>query len=181
MSRSRLSPMKSGLVFALLALAIPAGAAAATAIVNDAEGGRSRLTSSAAAEQCVPTRANGRHPGVTDPGVGTNHGNRWLWVGIPRDGRVVVSRGWANVQADGTIAMKLPWWRGRSGRLTISGRRLDASDVPLAADVPSGYGIRGFQSSGVVFSSEGCWSIAGEVRRRGRVVASLSVVLLVLR
>ena len=173
--------MNSRLVFALVALSISAGAASASGVVNSAEGGRSRLTSSAAAEQCVPTRANGRHPAATNPGVGTNHGNRWLWVGIPRDGRVVISRGFASVHENGTIGMKLPWWRGRSGRLTISGRRLDASDAPLAAHVPSGYGTGGFQSSAVVFAGEGCWSITGAVRRRGRVVASLSFVLLVLR
>ncbi len=169
--------MSSRLVFALVALSFPAGAASASA--NDAEAGRSHVARSALAE-CAPTRANGRHPAV-DPGVGTTHGNRFLWVGIPRDGRVVISRGFASVREDGTIGMKLPWWRGRSGRLTISGRRLDTSDAPLAAHVPSGYGTRGFQSSGVVFAAEGCWSITGVVRRGGLVVASLSFVLLVVR
>lgn len=173
--------MNSRLVFAITALSIAAGAASGYALATGADGAGSRVFSSAAPpEQCVPTRANGRHPAVSDP-AGTNHGNRWLWVGIPGDGRVVVSRGWANVQANGTIEMKLPWWRGRTGRLTISGRRLDASAAPLAAHVPSGYGARGFQSSGVVFASDGCWKVTGRVIRRGRAVASLSVVLLVTR
>jgi hypothetical protein len=77
--------------------------------------------------------------------------------------------------------MKVPWWRARPGRLTISGRRLDASDAPLGAHVPSGYGTRGFQTSGLIFSAEGCWSVTGTVRRSGVVVASLSFALLVVR
>ncbi len=173
--------MNSRLVFAITVLSIAWGVASGWWLAMGADGAGSRVSNSgASAEQCVPTRANGRRPAVNDP-AGTNHGNRWLWIGIPGDGRVVVSRGWANVQADGTIEMKVPWWRGRTGRLTISGRRLDASAAPLAAHVPSGYGARGFQSSGVVFASEGCWKITGKVIRRGRAVASLSVVLLVTR
>lgn len=171
--------MSSRVVFALVALSIPVVAASVSTFVNEAEAGRAHVASSAMAE-CAPTRANGRHPTV-DPGVGTTHGNRWLFVGIPRDGRVVISKGFASVREDGAITMKVPWWRGRPGRLTISGRRLDASDAPLAANVPSGYGTRGFQSTGLIFSVEGCWSITGTVRRRGLVVASLSFVLLVER
>lgn len=166
-------------MLALVALSILAGAASAGALVNKAAAGRAHVAGSALAE-CVPSRANGRHA-IPNPDVGTTHGNRWLYVGIPRDGRVVVSRGFASVQEDGTIAMKVPWWRGRPGRLTISGRRLDALDAPLAAHIPSGYGTRGFQSSALTFSAEGCWSITGTVRRSGQVVASLSFVLLVVR
>jgi hypothetical protein len=50
-----------------------------------------------------------------------------------------------------------------SGRLTLSGRRLDAPAAPLGTSVPEGYGMRGFQASGVVFPSEGCWEIEGRL------------------
>jgi hypothetical protein len=53
--------------------------------------------------------------------------------------------------------------RGISGRLSIQGRRLDASAPLLGAEVSDGYGDRGFQASGVIFPTEGCWEITGQV------------------
>ena len=63
----------------------------------------------------------------------------------------------------GSISAKLGWWRGVAGRLTISGRRLDAPAPPLRAVVPEGYGELGFQPSGPVFPTEGCWEVTGKV------------------
>jgi hypothetical protein len=38
---------------------------------------------------------------------------------------------------------------------------LDATAAPLRSRVPTGYGDLGFQSSGVIFPSPGCWEVTG--------------------
>ncbi len=55
------------------------------------------------------------------------------------------------------------WWRGVKGKLAITGPRLDAKAPPLTADVPDGYGRRGFQPSGISFPTDGCWEVTGAV------------------
>ena len=67
------------------------------------------------------------------------------------------------VEDDGSIHAKLGWWRGAPGRLRITGRRLDAAAPPLEAHVPAGYGQRGFQPTGLVFPTVGCWRVEGRV------------------
>jgi hypothetical protein len=65
-------------------------------------------------------------------------------------------------ESDGRLSIKLPWWRGVTGVLTIEGRRLNG-DGEFSAHVPDGYGDSGFQATGVYFSSEGCWEVLGHV------------------
>jgi len=65
-------------------------------------------------------------------------------------------------ESDGRLSIKLPWWRGVAGALTIEGRQLDG-DGEFSAHVPEGYGDNGFQATGVYFSSEGCWEVQGQV------------------
>jgi hypothetical protein len=67
------------------------------------------------------------------------------------------------VHSDGSLSMKFPWWRGVRGRLTIEGRRLDASAPLLRATIPEGYSETGFQATGLIFSTEGCWEVTGKV------------------
>jgi hypothetical protein len=67
------------------------------------------------------------------------------------------------VLSDGTIEMKWPWFRGGSGPVQITGRRLDGKAARLRADVPDGYGPTGFQPSALRFPTEGCWRITGRV------------------
>ncbi len=69
----------------------------------------------------------------------------------------------ATVEDDGSIHAELGWWRGAPGRLRITGRRLDATAPPLEARVPAGYGQRGFQPTGLVFPTVGCWRVEGRV------------------
>jgi len=61
--------------------------------------------------------------------------------------------------------MKFGWLRGAGlrGKLTIHGKRLDAAAPPLRANIPEGYGDTGFQATGLIFPTEGCWEVTGEV------------------
>jgi hypothetical protein len=89
-----------------------------------------------------------------------------LRVGLWPDGTVVFQQGGpGSIEPDGSLGMKFPWWRenGLRGKLKIHGRRLDASAPPLRAYVPEGYGNTGFQVTGLIFPTEGCWEVTGEV------------------
>jgi len=124
----------------------------------------------AAAAQCIPTLpARSARPTPTPSAAGFNYGNAGLRVhlGWP-NGRLAAgilpdggSR--ATVEEDGSIHAKLGWWRGVPGTLRITGRRLDADAPPLRAHVPTGYGPRGFQPTGLVFPTIGCWRVVGQV------------------
>lgn len=65
--------------------------------------------------------------------------------------------------ADGSLSMKYMWWRLQNGQLTIEGRRLDAAAPPLRARIPDGYGDIGFQATGLIFPTTGCWEVTGRV------------------
>jgi hypothetical protein len=67
------------------------------------------------------------------------------------------------VELDETVGVKLGWWREVAGSLRIGGWWLDARTAPLRADVPDGYGDRGFQATGVYFPTGGCWEVTGRV------------------
>jgi hypothetical protein len=108
----------------------------------------------------------GRNPGATRAPY---HGNGRLWTVLFADGIVREAP-----RRDGSIAEKFPWWRGVRGRLTITGRRLDAPAPALRARIPDGYGPTGFQSTGIIFPTEGCWRVTGSAG-----TASLSFVTLV--
>lgn len=110
---------------------------------------------------------------VTKPGPssrGFNYGHARLRVNLwPRGvlpaGPLPDGGSYATIQADGSIRAKLGWWRGVEGRLRISGTRLDAAAPSLSASVPGGYPPRGFQPSGLMFPTEGCWRVVGQVGR----------------
>lgn len=104
-------------------------------------------------------------PGVSKDslfGSERSFGNGKLWVGgLGSKGVIVAPPDF--IERDGSVGWKLGWWREVSGLLTIIGRRLDGPASPLRADVPSGYGMTGFQASGVYFPTEGCWEVSGRV------------------
>ena len=96
-------------------------------------------------------------------GWGSAYGNGSLWVGaLWPDGIVIITPD--NVDSDGRLGMKFGWYRLTSGELTITGRRLDAP-APLAWGQTSGYGLTGFNASGVIFPTAGCWQVTGHVGR----------------
>ena len=102
--------------------------------------------------------------GSTPPGERSSpdhYGNGVLWTSLWPNGDVLISQDL--LDPDGELGMKFPWWRGIRGQLAIEGRRLDAPAPPLIADVPDGYGQTGFQASGLIFPTDGCWEITGRV------------------
>jgi hypothetical protein len=103
-------------------------------------------------------------PGETSSGL--NHGNGKIWTVLWPEGTVRFEPGGpGEILPDGSLAMKFPWWRGEGvvGPLQIEGKRLDGDAPPLQADIPEGYGDTGFQASGLIFPSEGCWQVTGRV------------------
>jgi hypothetical protein len=116
------------------------------------------------AESC-PVTTPGKAPAeIGDRLFGSAYafGNSDLWVGgLGPDG--VIAADSRFVESDGSIGWKYGWWRIVSGRLMITGQRLDAAAPPLRASVPDGYGPEGFQASGVYFPTEGCWEVTGTV------------------
>ena len=97
-------------------------------------------------------------------GWSSAYGNRSLWVGgLWPHGVVIVTRD--EVAPDGRLGMKFGWYRLTSGFLTIAGRRLDAPAPPASGEQTSGYGPTGFNASGVIFPTEGCWQVTGRVGR----------------
>jgi hypothetical protein len=108
---------------------------------------------------------------VTIPGPvrasGFNYGNDKIRVAIYWPGGTLPAGqlpdggSYATIERDGSIWAKVGWWRGIAGTLHISGRRLDRPAPPLRADVPDGYGARGFVPSGLTFPTVGCWRVTG--------------------
>jgi hypothetical protein len=169
------------LLLALVVSATLAGSAGGR--TSDGEGRKSFSPPSTAQSattlgSCPVTVPNGRHP---PKNAGFNHGNSSLWVALWPHGKLLAgmfpdgsSR--ADIRPDGSIDAKLGWWHDVPGKLTIRGQRLDAPGPPLRADIPQGYGVSGFQATGVIFPTEGCWRVTG---RAGE--ATLSFVTLVVK
>jgi hypothetical protein len=95
----------------------------------------------------------GTHPnGAAPPGVGAragvNHGNTKLrtatWPGGCQGRSRLRGQRWLDPYVVRVVTRVI-------GRLSIPGRRLDASAPPLGLRFSDGYGDRGFQASGVIF------------------------------
>ena len=116
-----------------------------------------------ATSNCPVTVPNGNTP----PGEKSSpsyYGNGQLWTALWPESTVVFRPGGPGSTApDGTLGMKWPWWRGLNGNLSIQGRRLDGEAPPLRAQIPNGYGVAGFQPTALLFPTEGCWEVTGQV------------------
>ena len=114
---------------------------------------------------CSPTLPNADTP----PGEKTArlfYGNGKLWTVLwPRGVVVFTPRGPGEVRADGSLAVKFPFWRGPGviGDLVISGGSLDDPGARMSGEVPEGYGKAGFQASVLVFPRPGCWQVTARV------------------
>ena len=94
--------------------------------------------------------------------------NRWLgtrlWPkGVLKVGRLPGGGSYASVRSDGWIYAKQGWWRSVHGELRVVGQRLDRAAPKLQANVPSGYGIVGFEPVALLFPSMGCWKVTGSI------------------
>jgi hypothetical protein len=147
--------------------------AVALAVAGYAEKANSGLSSSAK-RSCAVTQPNGNSPKVGQPperATSFNYGNGSLWIALwwPRRGILagIAPDGGAEatIGSDGSIHLKVGWYRGLNGKLRIGGRRLDATARPLRAHVPDGYGSSGFQATGIIFPTVGCWQVTGRVGR----------------
>lgn len=123
----------------------------------------------ASVDPCPITKANNIPPPGSTFGA-EFHGNGKIWVGFWRSNVVV-----QDADADGSVDAKFGWWREVPGTLKVEGRRLDGPAPPLRANVPNGYGESGFQATGIIFPTGGCWEVTGRVGD-----ASLTFVTLVL-
>jgi hypothetical protein len=116
---------------------------------------------------CPITQPNGKQPPLEANVFGRGNGdyaNDVLWTSLWIWGEGIVNVPPDHVQLDGSLGgLKWAWYRYVPGRLTIEGRRLDAPASPLRAEVPDGYGDRGFQVSGITFPTAGCWEVTGRV------------------
>lgn len=112
------------------------------------------LTSAPTGPGTMAISTDGRPVSFTE----TWYGNDALWAGLSPS---TFGRWFA-----GEDGNKVLWVREVAGMLTVEGRRLDAEAPPLMARVPDGYGDLGYQASGVVFPTEGCWEIVGKVAER---------------
>jgi LysM repeat protein len=110
---------------------------------------------------CPVTKPNGSLPPGETNASEYYLGNGELWTSLWPDGKVLMEP--SNQIANGSFSMKWGWVRGVSGPLSIEGRRLDADAEPLRADIPEGYGDTGFQVSGLIFPTTGCWEVTGRV------------------
>lgn len=91
-------------------------------------------------------------PSIMETRIAPNmfwYGNEALWVVLPADSV--------------TWSRKVMWWRTIPGQMTIEGVRLDAPAPPLESSVPRGYGDIGFQASGIIFPTTGCWEVVGKI------------------
>lgn len=135
----------------------PSGTAPATAPAVSAE----QMDHPVAPAGCPVTAPNGRTPSGEFSSPAQHHGNDAVVTVLWPNGVVVIES--SMVLADGTLAMKWPWWREAPGRLAVEGHRLDAPSPSLRSSIPDGYGDNGFQASGIFFPSEGCWEVTGRV------------------
>ena len=142
-----------------------AGSSAPETGPSSATGSRSRAVTISDVKRCPVTRpASTGPPGARNAffGWGASYGNGKLWVGgLWPHGVISADPGF--VDHHGRVDMKFGWWRETPGRVHITGHRLDGPAPPLRADVPNGYGNRGFQPTGVIFPTEGCWEVTGAV------------------
>jgi hypothetical protein len=148
--------------FLLLLVSVPMRATPAQ------QSAKTQTVSNTAPATCpvtLPRKAPGAAQGLF--GAGAAHWNGALYVGgLWPEGTIVFRpHGPGFTLPDGSLSTKFGWLRGEGlrGKLTIHGKRLDASAPPLRASIPEGYGDTGFQATAVIFPTEGCWEVTGQV------------------
>jgi hypothetical protein len=111
---------------------------------------------------CPGTQPNGSLPLGEQNASPDYLGNGDLWTVLWPERRIEFEPdGPGDFRADGSLAMKFPFWWGDAavGDLSITGMRLDGAAPGLTAEDPEGYGGHGFHASALVFPTAGCWEI----------------------
>ena len=150
--------------------------AVATAGSITATGSITRPASPPTQARCavtVPTRKVS--PGGGFGPAGFNYGSARLRVqlnwshGTLRAGILPDGGSIATINRDGSVSAKVGWGVRDTGKLVITGRRLDRAAPPLRARIPPGYGPAydigsslGFQPTGLTFPTVGCWRVIGQ-------------------
>jgi hypothetical protein len=137
------------------------------AAAQSAERNSATRPTAASCPVTLPPKPTAHHDAMSYFGPGTSRWKPVLSLGpLWPEGTVVFRPGGpGEILPDGSLAMKFGWTRGEGlrGKLKIHGRRLDASAPPLRARIPDGYGGTGFQATALIFPTEGCWEVTGEV------------------
>ncbi len=142
-----------------------ATAAVAPALI-DADAPHAGRTTAAAQTIVCRVTIPPKRPAPSPAPPSFNYGNGVIRISLhPPNGKLIAGRlagggQMATINGDGSIDAKFGWWRAGSGKIRISGRRLDAPAPPLRAHVPDGYGP-GFQATGLTFPTTGCWRVTG--------------------
>jgi hypothetical protein len=129
-----------------------------TALASPARSARSTQPLATALRDCPITPSNDfPRAGAIPPAPYLGNGR--LWVGLWREGLVVVPPD--DVRPDGFLRMKFMWVRGLGvqGILQISGNEVDSGASIRARSF--GYGYMGFNASSIFFPGEGCYRITG--------------------
>jgi hypothetical protein len=130
-------------------------------------------------EGCPVTIPNGRTLAGVRPGS-DEHGNGRLSTLLGSDGRFLVAPKSAPeyldpdggiavdgiLKSDGSVSIKQGWQRGQGvrGRVRVQARRLDAPAPRVDRTIPpGGYGLTGFQATGLELPAVGCWKVTGSV------------------
>ena len=111
--------------------------------------------------ECPVTLPNGSTP----PGEISSknyYGNGQLWTVLRPDGIIRIQQD--DLEDAKTNGLKWPWWRSQqaTGTLTVNGSEINGNSGSVSANVLPGYGLTGFQVTGLKFPGEGCWEVVGQ-------------------
>lgn len=151
----------------------------ATSVILRPQRAHGQVSNNSVQPPCAVTVPNERQPpvknfggtvtyspdytGPRDAPVKSSHGNGKLWTVLPPDDTVVFPPGGPGfILSEGSLSMKFLWRRGVPGKFSIQGMRLDASAPPLRANIPEASGDTGFQTTALIFPTEGCWEVTGK-------------------
>lgn len=95
---------------------------------------------------------------VSDPGW---YGNGVLWTQLPWSTQSIRT-------PSGMLSHKVPWFRARTGTVTVDAEPLHGPPARFAANVgsPASYGPTGFAPSIIEFSRTGCWVLHAHLAGR---------------
>jgi hypothetical protein len=110
---------------------------------------------------CPVTKPNWRTP-PAQPASPNRHGSESLSTVLYPEGTVKFSPdGPGFVLPDGSLMMKFPWWKETRDKLTITGRRLDATAPPLRAEIGASDDVH-MVPTYIIFPTAGCWQVTGK-------------------